>query len=176
MIRRPPRSTLSSSSAASDVYKRQCGSLALSPKVKQDLMLSIHPEIFEFLTHIGHEDSRLPPRLSGRTQRHILLAMHIIGHKHKAQCIQIKHSFCSCLLFAPMYRPACQDRFRPALMCLNTRHKSIGPCTFHTGSECERTRAGSIQFHQDLPIILCFIFTRPTPNPTCLKPVCTSIR
>src|SRR5665648_1298335 len=32
MIRRPPRSTLSSSSAASDVYKRQLEKLGLNPR------------------------------------------------------------------------------------------------------------------------------------------------
>src|SRR5664280_2854548 len=36
MIRRPPRSTLSSSSAASDVYKRQAGCVCIADRLRQD--------------------------------------------------------------------------------------------------------------------------------------------
>eukprot|EP00658_Telonema_sp_P-2_P027551 TRINITY_DN21255_c0_g1_i5.p1 TRINITY_DN21255_c0_g1~~TRINITY_DN21255_c0_g1_i5.p1 ORF type:complete len:111 (+),score=23.89 TRINITY_DN21255_c0_g1_i5:89-421(+) len=48
MIRRPPRSTLSSSSAASDVYKRQSETMPATESVT----LSTHP--CQGYTHWGH--------------------------------------------------------------------------------------------------------------------------
>ena len=68
MIRRPPRSTLDRSSAASDVYKRQhddhriamaCGVLALRAKgvvevARPECVAKSYPEFFEELLSLIH--------------------------------------------------------------------------------------------------------------------------
>ena len=47
MIRRPPRSTLDRSSAASDVYKRQVDSIAAYFEVSRDSILTVNEDVID---------------------------------------------------------------------------------------------------------------------------------
>src|SRR5665648_1277604 len=61
MIRRPPRSTLSSSSAASDVYKRQEPRLALNYQIgTQSAVKASYNRIYQFVHLLSNSTSLTP--------------------------------------------------------------------------------------------------------------------
>src|SRR5680860_522660 len=56
MIRRPPRSTQSRSSAASDVYKRQVGDFEACTPVQVESLLKYHSDRSGYLTSVRNPD------------------------------------------------------------------------------------------------------------------------
>src|SRR5664280_3920828 len=83
MIRRPPRSTLSSSSAASDVYKRQAfkhmtvrGNIAFGLKIRKRPRAEVRARVDELLALVQLQPfaDRYPSQLSGGQRQRMALA------------------------------------------------------------------------------------------------------
>src|SRR5680860_1008739 len=91
MIRRPPRSTQSRSSAASDVYKRQdCSVIAQKHKpVKTKFIFSCHPSLNKSdnqATENNGQNCKKPASKKNKTRRkHFSLHKSDENQKHKAR-------------------------------------------------------------------------------------------
>eukprot|EP00658_Telonema_sp_P-2_P000781 TRINITY_DN10283_c0_g1_i1.p1 TRINITY_DN10283_c0_g1~~TRINITY_DN10283_c0_g1_i1.p1 ORF type:complete len:138 (-),score=54.23 TRINITY_DN10283_c0_g1_i1:95-508(-) len=93
MIRRPPRSTLSSSSAASDVYKRQSMKRILSAKQLQMILIQLrkvcnHPR--QLLAKIKGNNTQIPlhhPALTGDDELRGLKGEELVTASGKLQVV-----------------------------------------------------------------------------------------
>ena len=98
MIRRPPRSTLSSSSAASDVYKRQLLRQDRCLQLRQDrcLLLRLGGAQSEYYTSVLSQQQTSvlsQQQTSVLSQQQTSASAFITQHQHSASTIRLHHGF-----------------------------------------------------------------------------------
>src|SRR5664279_1160153 len=90
MIRRPPRSTLSSSSAASDVYKRQAGTPRYGASERVPMFFC--PPGIARVAHAGNDDGAHPEVVQGVLDARFPVAAAVGGDAARIAAGSVDHS------------------------------------------------------------------------------------